>query len=111
MLIITIVPRFCSFMCGTISCVSVIVPNTLVSNTARQPSEIGVLDGLRKRAVHERAVHECVDSAEALDRLRRELPALRALGDGGTPPSARRMRRRQWTAGARSRSHVIRHRM
>jgi len=46
--------------------------------------EIGVLDCLRKRAVHERAVHERIDPAEALDRLGRELPALRALGDGGT---------------------------
>ncbi|WP_233410182.1 hypothetical protein [Burkholderia ambifaria] len=34
--------------------------------------------------MHERAVHERVDPAEALDRLRRELPALRALGNGGT---------------------------
>ena len=82
-LIIRIAPRFCRFMCGTISCVSVIVPNTLVSNTA-PAVEIGVLDCLRKRAVHERAVHERVDPAEALDRLGREPPALRALGDGGT---------------------------
>ncbi|MGC2948109.1 hypothetical protein [Burkholderia ambifaria] len=34
--------------------------------------------------MHERAVHERVDPAEALDRLGRELPELRALGDGGT---------------------------
>jgi len=45
--------------------------------------EIGVLDCLRKRAVHERAVHERVDPAEALDRLGRQVPALHAFGDVG----------------------------
>jgi hypothetical protein len=70
-------------MCGTISCVCVIVAGHVGVEHRAPAVEIGVLDGLRKRAVHECAVHERVDPAEALDRLRRELPALRALGDVG----------------------------
>lgn len=46
--------------------------------------EIGFVDRLRKRAVHECTVHEGVDPAEALDRLRCEPPALRAPGDVGS---------------------------